>query len=76
MGLERLGTSVLYDDFKIVCKHLKWILANFITPKFYSHEIENVQNSTNVEEIVEKLTKEENSDPKECYRWPLLTSHT
>ncbi|XP_046823169.1 uncharacterized protein LOC124426017 [Vespa crabro] len=49
--------------------------ANFVTPKFYSREFEDLQ-KIDVDDTIKRLTNEEEKIPKEVYRWPLLTSHT
>ncbi|EFN83843.1 hypothetical protein EAI_15725 [Harpegnathos saltator] len=35
-----------------------------------------MQRNTDVTRTVEKITAAENKDPRDAYRWPLLTSHT
>lgn len=50
-------------------------VANFVTPKFYSRELEDLQR-IDVDDTIKRLTNEEEKIPKELYRWPLLTSHT
>ncbi|XP_014607339.1 PREDICTED: uncharacterized protein LOC106788521 [Polistes canadensis] len=55
--------------------YISKINANFVTPKFYSREHENLQN-LDLEETIKRITKEDEKIPKGIYRWPLLTSHT
>ncbi|XP_012270599.1 uncharacterized protein LOC105694481 [Orussus abietinus] len=48
--------------------------ANVVTPKFYSREMENMQR-VDISETVKEIEKQESKNPKDHYRWPLLTSH-
>ncbi|XP_043462974.1 uncharacterized protein LOC122499008 [Leptopilina heterotoma] len=50
------------------------INAEFITPKFYSREMDCTP-SENVIEEAKEIAKEEFKTPKKLYRWPVLTSH-
>ncbi|XP_015186513.1 PREDICTED: uncharacterized protein LOC107071759 [Polistes dominula] len=49
--------------------------ANFVTPKFYSRENENLKN-LDLDDTIKRIKKEDEKIPKGIYRWPLLTSHT
>ncbi|XP_014474069.1 PREDICTED: uncharacterized protein LOC106744119 [Dinoponera quadriceps] len=50
--------------------------ADFVTPKFYSRELEEMQRNADVSETVEKIAAMENKVPRDSHRLPLLTSHT
>ncbi|XP_050453122.1 uncharacterized protein LOC126852390 [Cataglyphis hispanica] len=49
--------------------------ANFVTPKFYSRELENDQNA-DVSDTLERIAAEQDRNPRNLYQTPLLTSHT
>ncbi|XP_015586423.1 uncharacterized protein LOC107263582 [Cephus cinctus] len=51
------------------------ITASYITPKFYSREMEKWAD-VDVSNTVQEIEREDNKKPKDPYRWPLLTSHT
>ncbi|EGI67846.1 hypothetical protein G5I_03572 [Acromyrmex echinatior] len=49
--------------------------ADFVTPKFYSRELEDARNA-DVSDMLEKLATEQDKKPRNLYQLPLLTSHT
>lgn len=51
------------------------VAADFVTPKFYSRELEDAQNA-DVSDTAKKIAAVENRDPRDIYRLPLLSSHT
>ncbi|KYQ59063.1 S-phase kinase-associated protein 2 [Trachymyrmex zeteki] len=49
--------------------------ADFVTPKFYSRELEDPRNA-DVSDTLERLATEQDRKPRNLYQLPLLTSHT
>ncbi|EZA53353.1 hypothetical protein DMN91_005016 [Ooceraea biroi] len=49
--------------------------ADFVTPKFYSRELEDTRNA-NVNDTLERIAAEQKRNPRDLYQSPLLTSHT
>ncbi|KAH0946845.1 hypothetical protein HN011_008571 [Eciton burchellii] len=49
--------------------------ADFVTPKFYSRELEDTRNA-NVSDTLGRIAREQIRNPRDLYQSPLLTSHT
>ena len=61
-----------FFEFYIISKK-KLFAADFITPKFYSKEVETKKNY-DVGDRVKAMIKKDNEKPRDLYRWPLLSS--